>query len=88
MGNPDLQLRTDSLGFTPLLAPLSPLPPLRTLPLQPQLFRRRHSVGEVDQLTQSAVEVAAFDCSSSNDSNLSLNARQDPKLLGQLLSAP
>ena len=85
IANPDLQLRTDSLGFTPLLAPLSPLPPVRMLPLQPQLFKRHHSLGEVEQVSQGAIEVAAFDCSSSNDSCLSLGARQDARLTGQLL---
>lgn len=86
MGNPDLQLRTDSLGFTPLLAPMFPLAPVRTMPLQPQLFKRRHSLGETEHLSPSAQEVAQFDCSSSNESNVSIYLRQDSQLTGGLIT--
>ena len=84
MGNPDLQLRTDSLGLTPLLAPLSPLPPVRIVP-QPHQPRRRllSSGGSGDGLAPLAVEVAAFDRSSSNDSLSSMTGRHDSKLIGE-----
>jgi hypothetical protein len=84
MGNPDLQLRTDSLGLTPLLAPLSPLPPVRIVP-QPYQPRRRlqSSGGSGDGLVPLSVEVAAFDRSSSNDSLSSMTGRHDSKLIGE-----
>ena len=84
MGNPDLQLRTDSLGLTPLLAPLSPLPPVRIIS-QPYQPRRRlpSSGGSGDGLAHLAAEVAAFECSSSNDSLSSMSGRHDSKLIGE-----
>lgn len=86
MGNPDLQLRTDSLGLTPLLAPLSPLPLFKGPP-QPQhgLPSRPlpSSGGSGSGLPAMAVEVAAFDCSSSNDSVSSMTGRHDSKLIGK-----
>ena len=92
MGNPDLQLRTDSLGLTPLLAPLSPLPPVRLLPQSPngsQAGRRLPSSGgSGDGLPAMALEVAAFDCSSSNDSISSMTGRHDSKLIGRLQLIP
>lgn len=86
MGNPDLQLRTDSLGLTPLLAPLSLLLPVRVTP-QPQYGmqpgrRLPSSGGSGDGLPAMAVEVAAFDCSSSNDSVSSMSGRHDSRLIG------
>ena len=91
MGNPDLQLRTDSLGLTPLLAPLSPLLPVRMTP-QPQHVTQASrrllssSGGSGDGLPAMAVEVAAFDCSSSNDSINSMTGRHDSKLIGNGLA--
>lgn len=84
MGNPDLQLRTDSLGVTPLLAPLSPLPHLRIAP-QPIQPRKRllSSGGSGDRFPRLTIEVAAFDCSSSNDSATSMTGRHDSKLIGE-----
>ena len=84
MGNPDLQLRTDSLGLTPLLAPLSLLPTVRVTPQPQHVLQSRKlpsSGGSGDGLTAMAIEVAAFDCSSSNDS--SMTGRHDSKLIGR-----
>ena len=86
MGNPDLQLRTDSLGLTPLLAPLSPLPSLRFTPQPQHVLQSRKlpsSGGSGEGLPAMAVEVAAFDCSSSNDDSSSMTGRHDSKLIGR-----
>lgn len=87
MGNPDLQLRTDSLGLTPLLAPLSPLASVKVAP-QPQHglpSKTLHSSGG-NGLPSMAVEVAAFDCGSSTDSIGSMTGRHDSKLIGKRTS--
>ncbi|KAL3161919.1 hypothetical protein ABBQ38_009004 [Trebouxia sp. C0009 RCD-2024] len=85
MGNPDLQLRTDSLGLTPLLAPLSPLPLFKVAP-QPQHGLPSRTPpspgGSGNGLPAMAIEVAAFDCSSSNDSVSTMTGRHDSKLIG------
>lgn len=91
MGNPDLQLRTDSLGLTPLLAPLSPLPAVRYTPQPQHVLQSRKlpsSGGSGEGLPAMTVEVAAFDCcSSSNDgSSSSMTGRQDSKLIGMSFS--
>ena len=87
MGNPDLQLRTDSLGLTPLLAPLSLLPQGRFTPQPQHMLQSRKlpsSGGSGDGLPAMALEVAAFDCSSSNDdSSSSMTGRHDSKLIGR-----
>lgn len=87
MGNPDLQLRTDSLGITPLLAPLSSIHPRRSANQGMQPRKRLHSSNNsavsADGLLASAVEVASFDCSSSNDSMSSMTGRHDSKLIGE-----
>ena len=92
MGNPDLQLRTDSLGLTPLLAPLSPLPSVRFTPQPQQVLQSRKlpsSGGSGEGLPAMAVEVAAFDCSSSNDgSSSSMSGRHDSKLIGRSTFLP
>lgn len=89
MGNPDLQLRTDSLGLTPLLAPLSLLAPVRFTPQPQHALQSRKlpsSGGSGEGLPAMAVEVAAFDCSSSNDgSSSSMTGRHDSKLIGRHL---
>lgn len=86
MGNPDLQLRTDSLGLTPLLAPLSPLPLFKVAP-QPQHGLPSRTPpspgGSGNGLPAMAIEVAAFDCSSSNDSVSTMTGRHDSKLIGK-----
>ena len=91
MGNPDLQLRTDSLGLTPLLAPLSPVPAVRHTPQPQHVLQSRKlpsSGGSGEGLPIMVVEVAAFDCcSSSNDgSGSSMTGRQDSKLIGESFS--
>ena len=84
MGNPDLQLRTDSLGLTPLLAPLSPLLPVKVTPQHGLLSKTLlSSGGSGSGLPTMAVEVAAFDCSSSNESVSSMTGRHDSKLIGK-----
>lgn len=85
MGNPDLQLRTDSLGLTPLLAPLSLVAPVRFMPQYVLQSRQLPSSGGSGEgLPAMAVEVAAFDCSSSNDgSSSSMTGRHDSKLIGR-----